>query len=513
MLRNLINIFRQLRKIFGIKGILEAIHTNLSSSVKSLADQKILWLDLKNRIFHCGSLYVKFLQWYISKLKSNTLDNQDTIYTQNLKAFVGYFEDIFENCPFHSLDDTRMIFAGEGGMTGIMLEQYLYIDTLKEIASGSIGQVYYARRRSDNLEVAIKVKHPDIARNLAEQISVIRMLSYLQSFTWIRRRYNLIFNIDDFLSDINQQCDFNNEARNNIILRANFQESRDLIVFPEVFFQSEDVLVSQYIPGVEITSLSPTQQHMTTISFICFLYQMLFVDNFIHGDLHCKNWKIRMIAAEDESQPPKVQIVVYDTGICFSNSDSNLTRDFWFALGKYDLKGLNASLRSFVINTGTAESASFTDDELSEEIDKMFKTILENSVGTSMIMKSIINYCSSRNILIDKFLLNLSITICLLEEFFRKMDMIDREKNTSDNGVAMFDIINENALDIISFCHVKKCYPSVLEIFQNDLDNKYLAYQVNLQENNIQEDGKNNTTPVLFNGLALSGLKMRAPNS
>jgi len=511
MFRYLVNIFRQLRKIFGIKGILETIHTNLSNPEKSLADQQLLWLDLKTRIFRCGSLYVKFLQWYISKLKSNTLDNQDTTYTQNLQAFVLYFEDIFENCPFHSLDDTRMIFAGEGGMMGIQLEKYIHIDTLREIASGSIGQVYYARRQSDGLEVAIKVKHPDIARNLEEQISLIRMLNYLQSFTWIRRRYNLIFNIDDFLSDINQQCDFNNEANNNARLRANFEASLDFVVFPEVYFKSQDVLVSQYIPGIEISSLSPMQQHMTTLNFICFLYQMLFVDNFIHGDLHCKNWKVHIL---DDGKNKKVRIVVYDTGICFSNCNSTLTRDFWFALGKYDLKGLNAALKSFVINdVSRGNTVGMSDDELTAEIDKMFKTILENSVGTSMIMKSIINYCSSRHILIDKFLLNLSITICLLEEFFRKMDMVDREKTAAMNGVAMFDIINENALDIISFCKVKGCYPGVLEIFQNDLNNKYLAYQVNLQENAIQEDGKNNTAPVLFNGLALSGLVMREPGA
>ena len=397
-------------------------------------------------------------------------------------------------------------------MIGIAIEQYIHIDTLREIASGSIGQVYYARRISDNREVAIKVKHPDIARNLEEQLSFIKMLRYIQSFSRIRRRYNLIFSIDDFLSDINQQCDFNNEARNNQQLRTNFQVSRDFVIFPEVLFQSQDVLVSEYIPGTDFTDLSPIQQHMTALNFICFFYQMLFVDNFIHGDLHCKNWKVHIIPSDEEHKPSKVKIVVYDTGICFSNSDCNLTRNFWFALGKYDLKGLTTTIRSFVINN-PFDNNPISDEELTIEIDKMFTTILEQSVGTSMGMKFILNYCSNRNIMIDKFLLNLSITICLLEEFFRKTDIVDREKNNPNNSVAMYDIINENALDIISFCQVKGCYPGVLELFQKEMDNKYLAYQVNLQENNIQEDRKNNITPVLFNGLSLSGLKMRVPGS
>lgn len=513
MFRYLINIFRQLKHIFGIKGILETIHTNLADENKSLAYQQVVWLELKTRIFVCGSLYVKFLQWYISKLKSNILANVNTIYMQRLSDFVSYFEDIFENCPFHSLDDTRLIFSSLRGMTGVLLEKYINIDTLREIASGSIGQVYYARRLCDNREIAIKVKHPDIAMHLEEQISLIRMLHHLQSINWIRRRYNLIFNIDDFLSDINHQCNFNNEANNNKQLRTNFQASQNFIVFPEVIFQSEDILISEYIPGSDFTSLSPMQQHMTALNFICFFYQMLFVDNFIHGDLHSKNWKVYIVPTEEELYKSTVKIVIYDTGICFSNSDNNLTREFWLALSKYDIKTLNIVFKKFIINNGKSRNSYITDNELALEIEKMFSTILEHSVGTGMIMKSIINYCSSRNIIIDKFLLNLSITICLLEEFFKKTDIIDREKNNGSNNVAMYDIINENTLDIISFCQVKKCYPGVLELFLSEMNNKYLAYQVHLQENCIKENNKNNTTPILFNGLALSGLKLREPGS
>ncbi len=513
MFKYFINIFRQLRKIFGIKGILEVIHTNLEDPEKSLADQETTWLDLKQCIFKCGSLYVKFLQWYISKLKSNILDNDASTYTTNLTSFVNYFEDIFENCPFHSLKETQEIFSGEGGMTGLTLSQYIDIDSLRDIASGSIGQVYYARRKSDSCEIAIKVKHPDIARNLTEQLSLIKLLSYLQTFKWLRRRYNLIFSIDDFLNDINQQCNFNNEANNNIKFRTNFETSKDFIVFPKVLFQSEDILVSEYIPGRDFTSLTPLQQHMTGINFVCFFNQMLFIDNFIHGDLHCKNWKVHTDEADN------VKIVVYDTGICFSNKTCELTRKFWFALVKYDFKELCNTLKNFIVTDNNSiihdkgyEHEALSDEELFNEIEKMFSTILTHSVGTGMIIKSIINYCTKQNIVINKFLLNLSITICLLEEFFRKTDMVDRERHNKENMVPMFDIINENQLDIVTFCKVKKCYPQVLELLLQELEDKYNNYRSNIIENNINEEGKD-SKPVLFNGLSLSGLKLRPPTS
>ena len=44
------------------------------------------------------------------------------------------------------------------------------------------------------------------------QISHITILKYIQSIHYFKMKYNLIFNIDDFLEDINLQCDFNNEA-------------------------------------------------------------------------------------------------------------------------------------------------------------------------------------------------------------------------------------------------------------------------------------------------------------
>jgi predicted unusual protein kinase regulating ubiquinone biosynthesis (AarF/ABC1/UbiB family) len=519
MLRYLINIYKQLKKIFGIKGILETIHHNLESNL-SIPEQEPQWQELKQRIFSCGSLYVKFLQWYISKLKSNILDIQNNKHQQikntnlnanlnaNLNSFISFFEDIFENCPFHLLEDTYRIFVGEGGMTGITLEKYIFIDTLQEIASGSIGQVYYARRRTDGCEIAIKVKHPDITSNLEEQLSIIRFLGYCQKFSFIRKRYNLIFDVNDFLNDINQQCDFNNEASNCIQFRDNFNESKEYIVFPKVLFQSEDILVSEYIPGYSFDSLTDIQKHMTVLNFVCFFYQMLLVDNFCHGDLHCKNWKVRIT----EKAIP--QIVVYDCGICFKNSSAQLSSDFWFSLGKYDIHGLKEILKKFIIQTESnatnASRALITDEILTNEIGKIFETILNNSVGTGMVMKSIINYFTSHNILIDKFLLNFTITICLLEEFFRKNDVVDREKAVKNNTVSMYDIIQENILDIISFCKVKKCYPKVLELFTKELNTRYQEYRENIYEHNINECNKQ-YNPVLFNSIALSGMVMRPP--
>ena len=53
-------------------------------------------------------------------------------------------------------------------------------------------------------------------------------------------------------------------------------------------------------------------------------------------------------------------------------------------------------------------------------------------------------------------------------------------------------------------------YARVLDIFEDELENKYSKYRSNIQENNLIENGKH-IEPKLFNCIELSGLVMRAP--
>jgi hypothetical protein len=81
----------------------------------------------------------------------------------------------------------------------------------------------------------------------------------------------------------------------------------------------------------------------------------------------------------------------------------------------------------------------------------------------------------------------------------------------------MFDIINDNMLDIIAYCEVKTCYPKVLELFKQEYANKFDKYNENKVKNNITEcksdtlEDITKANPILFSTIGLSGLKMKAP--
>ena len=511
MITYITRLYNQIYQLYTIKTYIDTIY-------KSFDQEELLFKSfesLKQLIFNSGSLYIKFFQWYISKLKSQIISN-DILETQhsefqykqqhhnkNILKFITYFEDIFEQCPYHSLKHTKRIF--KQSMNGIAIDEYIDITTLRLIASGSIGQVYYAKRKADGIEVAIKVKHPNIERDLENQYELIKLIKFIQSISYLRSKYNLFFNIDDFLEDINLQCDFNNEANNTSTFIANFKDSAHFIVFPEPLYQSKDLLISRYIEGKDINTLTDMQKYQTSLNFICFFNQMLFVDNFIHGDLHCKNWKVRT-----NEETKTTQMIIYDCGICFKNKSSSLTIYFWLAIVNYDIEKIIILLKQFIKDSNTITTFNIDDKKISAKFDTdvrlIFKDIIKQSMGTSIVMKSILNLFKTNNIIVHKFLLNFSILVCVIEEYMKSNNLINKDIN---RNVSMFDIMNDSQLDIIAFCEIKKCYPKVKTIFEEQLKNNFKIYKNNIEKNKLEQN--EDESKKLFSSICLSKLSFKPP--
>jgi predicted unusual protein kinase regulating ubiquinone biosynthesis (AarF/ABC1/UbiB family) len=522
-IKNLYNIKTHIDNIYKTFQIDDTYDTDDIDDTDSINNQLKLFESLKKLIFDSGSLYIKFFQWYISKLKSTIIHNDITIIDspekkieiKNTLKFINYFEDIFEQCPYHTLEHTINVF--KESMYGISIEDYVDISTLKAIASGSIGQVYYAKRKRDGIDIAIKVKHPNIETDLENQYELIKLFKIIQSISYLRAKYNLLFNIDDFLEDINLQCDFNNEANNTNIFIENFKDSSHFIVFPEPLYQSKDLLISKYIEGNSINNLTDMQKYQTSLNFVCFFKQMLFVDNFIHGDLHCKNWKVRY-----NEETKNIQMIVYDCGICFKNIYPGLTHKFWLSLINYDIEELLILLKEFIKNSNDKTIINFDDESVNKKFDNdirtIFKEIIKKSMGTSIVMNSILNFFRMNNIIIHKFLLNFTILVCVIEEYMKSNNLIDKNIN---KNVSMFDVINDCQFDIIAFCDVKKCYPKLKQIFEIQMKDNFKTYKNNNEihklEFNVDNENKdaNNTNEIkckkLFSSISLSGLTFKPP--
>ena len=74
----LYRIYKQIKKIHQIKSQIEFIFNTFTTDDSNINHIE-KYEELKQNIFSCGSLYIKFFQWYISKLKSNIVEKNKFI--------------------------------------------------------------------------------------------------------------------------------------------------------------------------------------------------------------------------------------------------------------------------------------------------------------------------------------------------------------------------------------------------------------------------------------------------
>ena len=124
MFTYLYKIYNQLKTLYSIKTHIENIYkieidNDENEPINENEKRRLeLLQSLKNIIFKSGSLYIKFFQSYISKVKANII-HIDTTESKISIKLINYFEDIFEQCPYHDLEHTINIF--KESMLGIEL--------------------------------------------------------------------------------------------------------------------------------------------------------------------------------------------------------------------------------------------------------------------------------------------------------------------------------------------------------------------------------------------------------
>ena len=87
-------------------------------------------------VIKCGSICIKFSQWLLPILDNIYIKEEDKPYW-----FLS-LEELYENCPIHSLDYSKQLFNHE--LQGNFDDDYEMVDI---IGSGSIGQVYKIKNK------------------------------------------------------------------------------------------------------------------------------------------------------------------------------------------------------------------------------------------------------------------------------------------------------------------------------------------------------------------------------
>jgi ubiquinone biosynthesis protein len=163
------------------------------------------------------------------------------------------------------------------------------------LAAASIAQVHRARLH-DGTEVVVKVRRPDIRRQMEADLRLIRHLAKLGEANSAEvRRFRPGALVDQLARDILEELDFTNEGRNADLLRADVS-GNDRVIVPKIHWQwsTEDLLVMDFIEGIpprdpavlREAGIDPAQIAELSAGLI---FNMVLVNGRFHGDPHPGN--------------------------------------------------------------------------------------------------------------------------------------------------------------------------------------------------------------------------------
>ena len=198
---------------------------------------------------------------------------------------------------------------------------------LEPIASASIAQVHRARLK-DGREVAVKVRRPGVSRTVTNDMRILSFMAKVLSTLPGMKAVPLPELVNEFVAPIKQQLDFHLEAANNRRFRKEFAlaEHIRLPALVEALC-TENVLTMEYLGQLQRTdcnSLSASERKTAALAGLRALYKMIFMDGFVHADMHPGNVFVREWG----------EFVILDTGLVAILDEANQRDfvDFFFGL-------------------------------------------------------------------------------------------------------------------------------------------------------------------------------------
>jgi predicted unusual protein kinase regulating ubiquinone biosynthesis (AarF/ABC1/UbiB family) len=455
---------------------------------------------IKKNILNCGCISIKFTQWIVSKLKGSD-DNE------KYSDVIEELEVLFDNCKYHDFKHTEDTFTDSLGMD---ISDIIDMNTLESIASGSIGQVYRAKFKDNcNLgsnngpnskfdfkeDIIIKVKHPDLEYIKTYQMILINFLALLQKIPYFKTKLQLHINFSDFIDMVNKQIDFNVEAVNCNKFQEIYKDN-EYIVIPRIFKYSSSIIIASYEGGDYFFDISEYQKNKVAINLLALVGDMTLVQNFMHGDMHIKNWKVR-------KYKDNYQIVLYDFGICFSGPENEYNRQLWKAGEQQNVKKIIELFMSEIAYD------NINKDKLINSLMDGFTAICEEPFNMNIVFSKLTYLFSVNNIIINSIFLNVLLFMCLIEDIFKKTNLIC----INDCGrVNTFKLAKNQKLDVIAFCKTHNVYPDLLAYYESEVKSIVEFENENIRGKKAKGILKDKDSIKLFNNYEISNLQLGNPD-
>jgi ubiquinone biosynthesis protein len=225
--------------------------------------------------------------------------------------------------PFDSSGITKTIEAAFARPFAELFDSF----DLTPVAAASIAQVHRARLK-DGRDVAVKIRRPGISRVVKNDMRILNFIPKVLSRLPGMKAVPLPELISDIQVPIEQQLDFHLEAANNRRFREAFALVEHIRI-PALVEDlcTENVLTMEYLDRLQrtdSTGFSAPERQTAALAGLRALYKMIFLDGFIHADMHPGNVFIRECG----------EFVILDTGLVavLDETDQRDFVDFFFGL-------------------------------------------------------------------------------------------------------------------------------------------------------------------------------------
>ena len=463
---------------------------------------------LKYFINNCGVIYIKTIQWILSK---DDIINIDNISINILK---NNFSDVFDNNYYHNYKYTKNIldlefynkldnsYFQKNFIKNLNIKNNKKFDVenlfinVKSISSGSIAQIYeahyydvsylnnyYVNSDSKNIKrLCIKIVHPYIYLQCFWSNLFLKILFY--SIYFFKKDFNLFnipFDYNILYKQFLDQCNMKNEYENLLKFYNNYYDNKYIII-PKPLYANNNILIMKYEEGEKIDNLNESQYTKNKIMMLLniFNYDCLLHKSIFHCDLHEGNWKLQKFNNF-------YKLVLYDFGYCqiFNNNDN-----FKYFLHSWmcnDIsKIINYSFELFIkIN-------EYEREKIFNESSEYLQNILGKSIDFLTLIKMLIFISNKYGSKLNNEPFNIILSFILIEKNLKKFFIIKDEKSLI-NYVSKSDKYNnikQNCFNNISFCKEYKIFNKMIEFYEEFITINDNKFENNFQNKNLNKSRK-----------------------
>ncbi len=166
------------------------------------------------------------------------------------------------------------------------------------LASASLGQVHRATRRSDGLQIALKIQYPGVDKAIDQDLKAMKSIFAMAQ--WIPKGPDFDEVFKEIRMMLHLEVDYEKELLQTKIFKKAFGDLPGVVV-PEVFeeFSTARVLATSFESGVavdspEVKALSQERRNKLGETFLHVYFRELFLVRQMQTDPHFGNYRVRL---------------------------------------------------------------------------------------------------------------------------------------------------------------------------------------------------------------------------